>query len=234
MAVIVDCNADAKIFSALKKLNINCYKSASIDELYLPINTHSDMQIHFVDEKNAVVAPLLYDYYQSILPKTISLYPGKNNPEGTYPFDCAYNVAKVGKRLVGNLSYTDPVIIDFYKNLGYDLINTKQGYTKCNLCIVDDNSVITEDEGLRKTLTDAGVSVLKVPVGAVGLKGFPYGFIGGCSGFLDKKQLAFFGDILSTEYGMDIFDFVKSRNVDIICLSQTKPEDYGSLLYFEE
>ena len=234
MGVIVDRCASDEVFESLKKLNIRYIKSADLSNLYKPVNTHPDMQIHFIDEKTAVSAPSVFEYYKARLPLSIKLYKGANDPGSTYPFDCAYNVAKLGKRIVGNFSYTDAVIKELYQQSGYEFINTKQGYTKCSLCIVDKNSVITEDQGLSETLINNGINVLKIQPGEVGLNNFEYGFIGGASGEISPRKLAFFGDISKTVYSDKVISFIKDRDVDIIYLSQTKLHDYGSLLYFED
>ncbi|MBR5155527.1 MAG: hypothetical protein IKW62_03455 [Clostridia bacterium] len=232
MAVILDKSADAKIFETLKYLNIDCYKSCSLDFLYSPVNTHPDMQIHFTDSTTAVVAPSAYNHYASTLPPNINLIKGSSDPHCTYPGDCAYNVAKLGKKIIGNLRYTDPKIKEIYENQGCQFINVNQGYTKCNLCIVDENSVITEDEGLFKTLSANSIDVLKIPSGLVKLNGFANGFLGGASGFISPGKLAFCGNFKNNSIFDQIYSFVKSKLVDIICLSSTEMVDLGSILYF--
>lgn len=234
MAVIVDKYADQEFFKALDARKIKYYKSFDLDFLYKPVNTHPDMQIHFITERIAVVAPSAYDYYRSVLPRRVILYKGEKDPDSTYPGDCAYNVAKVGKKVIGNLAYTDSVIKKMYAELGFEFINVKQGYTKCSLCIVDENSVITEDEGLCKALITQGIEVLKIPSGEVELKSFDNGFIGGASGFISNKKLAFYGDISKCSYYEIIKSFINSKNVDIIYLLQTKLKDFGSILYFDD
>ncbi len=233
MAVIVDKSASNDIFDELDKLNIEYYKSCSLDFLYKPVNTHPDMQIHFTDSTTAIVAPSAYYHYKNILPQNIKLIKGCIDPDCTYPGDCAYNVAKLGKKIIGNLRYTDTVIKEIYENQGYEFINVNQGYTKCNLCIVDENSVITEDEGLCKILTANNVNVLKIPSGLVRLNGFANGFLGGASGLISPKKLAFCGVFTDKLIFEQIYSFAKSKSVDIICLSSTEITDFGSILYFD-
>ena len=234
MAVIVDCCAGEKFFSVLDEMNIKYYKSHATDYLSSPVNTHPDMQIHFVADKIAVVAPSVFDYYKDILPDCVTLLKGKKEPGRTYPKDVAYNVAKLGKKVIGNLEFVDDVIKEIYSDLGFEFINTKQGYTKCNLCIVNEQSVITEDDGLYVLLSGMGISVLKISVGSVNLKSFDYGFIGGASGLIRKDSLAFFGDLSKVSNGEKVRDFLKDRGVEPISLSGGYLEDFGSILYFEE
>lgn len=232
MSVIIDKNADAAIFEALDKAEIKYHRSFDMKMLYSPVNTHPDMQIHFTGKKTAVAAPSAYKYYSDILPKHIRLIKGKNDPQGVYPGDCAYNVAVIGKNVVGNLKYVDENIIEYYAENNYNFINTKQGYTKCNLCITGSNSAITEDENLFKALTAAGINVLKLKAGEISLSGFDYGFIGGASGFVKENKFAFFGDISRCSYYNELKEFLKSQNTDFVTLSKIPPTDYGSILYF--
>ncbi len=234
MGVIVDCNAPEEVFSEFDKLNIKYYKSCSLDFLYYPVNTHPDMQIHLIFDDFAVVAPSVYEYYKSILPPNITLVKGDNDPKNTYPGDCAYNVAKLGNKIIGNHKYTDSKIIEIYQNLGYKFINVKQGYTKCNMCIVDENSIITEDAGLFKALIHYGVDVLLLKTHSIKLTGFDYGFIGGATGFIKNYCLGFLGDLSLHPEKKQIKDFLKEREVDIISLSSTSIFDFGSLLYLND
>ncbi len=233
MPVILDKSADNEIFQILRQLNIDYYKSCSLDFLYSPVNTHPDMQIHFTSCNTAVVAPSAYNHYAQILPDNIKLIKGSKDPDCTYPGDCAYNVAKLGKKVIGNLRYTDTKIKEIYASQGYTFINVNQGYTKCNLCVVDENSAITEDEGLYRTLSSNGIDILKISPGTVGLKGFANGFLGGASGIISHKKLAFCGNLKKNSVAEQIYSFVKSKSVDIICLSSTDLMDFGSILYFD-
>ncbi len=232
MAVIIDKLADSTFFTVLDKLNIEYYKSCSLNFLYRPVNTHPDMQIHFTDSYTAVVAPSAFQHYKNILPEYINLISGDKDPDCTYPGDCAYNVAKLGNKVIGNLRYVDTKIIEIYTAQGCEFINVNQGYTKCNLCIVDCNSAITEDEGLYRILTSNDIDVLKIPIGSVNLSGFNNGFIGGASGFISRNKLAFYGQPNNSIILNTINSFVKSKSVDIIYLSTTNLMDYGSILYF--
>ena len=234
MAVIVDRCISKNILDGLKKHNIEYIKSFDIETLYHPVNTHPDMQIHFIDETRAVAAPSTFDYYKNILPECIQLYKGSQDPGSTYPYDCAYNVAKMGKRVIGNHLYTDEVIRKLYQDMGCEFVNVKQGYTKCNMFIIDENTAITEDAGIYKTFKQYNINVLKVPVGKISLKFFKHGFIGGASGKITPEKLCFCGDITQLSYFDEINNFLSKKSVDIICLSQTKPADFGSVLYLND
>ncbi len=234
MAVIVDKHANSKIFEALANLNVTCFKSMSLDFLYKPVNTHPDMQIHFIDNYTAVCTPSVYNHYNNIFPDHINLIKGEADPGGTYPQDCAYNVVRLGKKIIGNLKYTDNKIKNLYSERGFEFINVNQGYTKCNLCVVDSNSVITEDDGLTKVLLSHGIDVLKIQVGQVELSGFKNGFIGGASGFISENCIAFCGAINQVDEYEKIKNFIEEKGLELVSLSDISLSDYGSLLFVND
>ncbi len=232
MSVVVDQRIDEEIEKSLKKMGIKYIKSCAFESLYFPVDTHPDMQIHFVDEKTAVVAPFAYEYYHNLLGENVSLIRGKTDPDSKYPGDCAYNVATIGRRVIGNLKYVDEKIKEIYLKKGFEFIDVKQGYAKCNLCIVDDNAAITEDEGLFKTLSEAGIEMLRIGTGEVKMPPFDYGFIGGASGFIAPKTLAFCGDLEKHSEVLSIKSFIERHKVKIVNLASQELHDFGSILYF--
>lgn len=232
LSVIIDKNAEKSVFSELDELGVKYYKSFDMKKLYEPVNTHPDMQIHFAGKNIAFVAPSAYEYYRSILPKNVELQKGNNDPGETYPSDCAYNIAVIGKYVICRLKSAEKNIIDYYADNGYEFIDVKQGYAKCNICIVGENSAITEDENIYHNLIKAGIDTLKIPVGEISLKNYDYGFIGGASGFISENKIAFIGNFSAADYYDELFNFIKNKGKDIIFLSSVKPSDYGSMLFF--
>ena len=109
-------------------------------------------------------------------------------------------------------------------------MQVSQGYSKCPLCIVDQNSFITEDEGIANTLKRHNINVLKISAGDVRLPGLDYGFLGGASGKISKNLLAFTGDIRQHRDYDKIYDFCAERSVELISLSNEELIDIGSII----
>ncbi|MDB8792035.1 hypothetical protein PN398_15030, partial [Romboutsia sp. 1001216sp1] len=150
--------------------------------------------------------------------------------ESKYPNNIQYNVCLFGKYAIHNFDYTDKNILKYIKENNLTMINVNQGYTKCSVCIVDENSIITSDEGIYKEVIKHNIDCLLISKGNIDLFNMNYGFIGGCSGLISHKELAFYGNIkLHPDYDK-IYDFVKSKNKEIISLSDEKLLDLGSLI----
>ena len=227
MPFIVDKTIRDSLLSSLKTIEDAVLFSYNYDIVYEPVNTHPDIQIHFVNKDTAFVPPELFTYYRNILPLYIKLYKGNKNLNGTYPYDVAYNISRIGHNVIFNPKTADPEIIRYYNDSNYTFIKVKQGYTKCNIC-TDGDVAITEDEGIYRALVEHGIRTLKIPVGTVTLKGFKNGFIGGASGNIDKKVL-FCGHMENT----DIIEFLNKNNTEVLSLDNDVLTDYGSIIYFE-
>ena len=93
MPIIVDNNMDEEIINALRRKfpQKNLIKSFPLTSISAPLNTHPDIQIHFLNSNTAVCAPECYDYYAQFSKNIDNLLCGTLVPENTYPLDVAYN-----------------------------------------------------------------------------------------------------------------------------------------------
>lgn len=229
MPIIVDNNMDEEIINALRRKfpQKNLIKSFPLTSISAPLNTHPDIQIHFLNSNTAVCAPECYDYYAQFSKNIDNLLCGTLVPENTYPLDVAYNVARVGNYVISNIRYTEPKIIEYYQSHGYTILNTKQGYAKCNLCIADRYAVITEDANIYSVLSDVlNIECLAVEKGNVLLPGYPYGFIGGASGLVEDT-LVFTGKITDNR----IIKFLEEREIDFFEAGNGQLKDFGSIIF---
>ncbi len=154
------------------------------------------------------------------------------NSEGVllYPYDSILNCVILNNNLICNVKNVSKEIIDCANNRNFNIINVRQGYTKCNICVVDENSIITEDIGIYNEMLKQGFNALLLKRHSVLLNGYPYGFIGGASGKISPDKLCFFGNIkLHPEYS-EIYKFLYNRGVEAISLSNEPVYDFGSII----
>ncbi len=229
MNFIVDCKANEEIIKNLEKLG-NVYKSSSLKNLKdLSVSTHPDLQIHKASKGTFFCAPEVFDYYKLILPQNVNLISGKSNIGRTYPLDCAYNIGRIGNYVFCNLKYADENIINYYKSKEFNFIHVNQGYTKCNMCIVNDKTFITEDLGIyKKALEIPDILPIYLKENVSSLQGFNTGFIGGASGRF-KDLLMFCGKV---EPKSELEAILNKYDIKYLELSKDKICDYGSILTF--
>ena len=146
-----------------------------------------------------------------------------------YPGDIRYNACSTGKYLIHNLKYTDEKLLKRAKELGLKLIDVKQGYTKCSIVVIDEDSVITYDEGISKVLSSKGLNVLLISPGNVKLEGYDTGFIGGASGKIED-EIVFNGNLkLHSDFDR-IEKFISSRGLKLKYFTEYELTDIGSII----
>jgi len=151
------------------------------------------------------------------------LYKGDKSKLGfRYPENIIYNAAVCGRYFIHNLKYTDGRLLEAaqdYVSRRYGCamirVNTAQGYTKCNIAIVDDSHIITEDKGIFRAVSEkTDIKVLLIAEKQVKLNGFSHGFIGGAAGRVGN-EIIFNGDITAHSDYVKIRSFIEECGLDI-------------------
>lgn len=153
-----------------------------------------------------------------------------NDIKSPYPKDVALNVCLLGNKLFCNEKAVLPEIISWAENKNIEIINTNQGYTKCNMCVLNDKAVITEDEGLSSLLKNYQTDVLKIEKGYIDLSEKHYGFIGGAGVMISENQMYFSGDISSHPNYAEISAFLSKYNIKPISNKNRKLRDFGGFI----
>ena len=147
-----------------------------------------------------------------------------------YPEDSKYNAACTGKYFIHNFDITDPALLQAAKDMGMIMINVAQGYTKCNVAIIDENSIITSDRGIATACEDyPELEVLLITPGFIRLDGFDTGFIGGASGKVGNEFI-FNGNLAKHPDFARIVDFVESHGLTPKWFPEYQLTDIGSIL----
>ncbi len=228
--VLVDYRTSEETISELKRLNIIVYKTTPVKTLYDEVNGHSDIQIHFVNNK-AICAPETFQYYKSLDLSGIDLIKGSKELKNKYPDDIGYNACSLGKYLVCRPLCTAIEILSEYHYLKKEILSARQGYAKCSICVVNDNSAITADNGMYKLLKSKDLNVLKIQEGFIELYNMK-GFIGGASGLIKDNLLAFNGNLKTHPDYENIISFCKNVGISVISLNNGNLTDIGSILRF--
>ena len=220
--MILDPRTDTEIVKNAEMLGFTVVPADFTEEIDESVAGHPDMQLVKVGDK-LIVNPASLQHYKKYMPG-VKFTAGKTVVQGKYPHYVAYNVALTAETAIHNFKYTDETV---KKQLsGYKLINVKQGYTKCSVLTLPDG-IITSDEGIIRSCRE--LDVLKIRCGEITLIGKDYGFIGGTSGYYDGK-LYFAGNVKKhTDYDK-IKKFCDSKCIEIICLSNDKLADIGSII----
>lgn len=229
-AVLVDGRINEAAVSFLENKNIRVFKTIPHPELYAAVSGHPDMVFHHLENDIFVAEPSMYDYFSKLLPN-LTILCGKTRLQSKYPLDIAYNAARVGRSVFHNFKYTDPIILEYYRSLGAKLINVKQGYSKCSICVVADNAIITSDKGIAYAAEQNGIAALLISENGILLSGLSHGFIGGCSGKLSENTIFFNGNLMKHPNAAEIIEFCRSFGVEAVYAgNEAAPEDIGTVI----
>ena len=243
--VIVDFRMREEEKRYLESLGYQIINSGYNTELYDEIAAHVD--ISYVKVGNEIiVSPDKFVELNKILECNV----GKAELKAEYPSDVPYNVCIMGKKAIHNFKYTDPILKEKLIKEGYELIDVSQGYTKCSIAVIDDNSCITSDIGIAKTLMDKGIDVLFVYEPDIHLlkrtnsneqfesrmyfeESDMQGFIGGAMVNLGE-EIVLFGDLNNLLNKDKIVKFIQSKSKKIKEFKDLDIIDYGGIVTIEK
>lgn len=216
---------------SIKKLNELGIKTLQIkpySNLPEPVNSHTDLQILHLGNNDI----FCQNEHLCIgeFDKKIKLNKIQATAGNKYPDDVRLNCAIIGNKLLCNINTIAQEILEYAEINNMIVINVKQGYTKCSICIVNENAIITDDESIFTAAGNFFNDTLFISKGSIGLKGYGYGFIGGCCGKIDKNKIAFNGAIESHKDYKKIIDFLSRNSVECIELNNNPLYDIGGII----
>lgn len=229
--VLISETAGGEIIKSIENRGIEPVIVHSCADIAKPVSSHPDMLFHHLGGSKML-------YYKNadkgVIKKLaelgFDLIPANLNLKADYPYDIALNSVRVGGNLFCLRKYTDKVLLDYCENEKIHIINVRQGYSKCSVCVVDEKSIITADKSIAKGAQECGIDVLIVDHGFISLEGYTEGFIGGCCGKTDKNKIMFVGDLRKHKNFALIKSFLDKRKIGIDCLGYGNLNDVGSII----
>lgn len=198
------------------------------------LSGHADLSAVHICENNIVLSEYLQECEVSNKVSELGYHtkfvadPADNN----YPHDAQLNFCIVNDKLIYNSKTAAESIVGGLE------VNTRipvnQGYTKCSVCVVDEQSIITADKMIAQAAELSGMNVLLINEPFVALDGFEYGFIGGASFKISADEIAFTGQITDSDIRNKIEAFLHSRKIKPIYLTDNKIFDIGSAIPLTE
>lgn len=225
---LVDYRINLVEKSNLEKLGCTVLACPPYKKLYEAVCGHPDMLIHIINNNNILVHKDMPIHFVELLESlNFNVLKSHLSISTKYPYDITLNALNLSNLFMHYLKYTDKILLDKVKNK--NLINVKQGYTKCSTAIVSEKAIMTSDNGIATSLKSNNIDVLLLPPGDIELPGLDYGFIGGCCGKIDDSTLAFYGDLSYYAYGKEVLSFLKKHNVKPVYLRNGNLIDRGSI-----
>lgn len=218
---------------SLNKYGVEVIKIRTANTVDSRISSHADLVFLSLGGDNSAIAKEA-DYLTQTSPiNGMNIIKSDILLSDKYPYDCPLNCVIIGKYMICNVDTARKDVLEYCRRNSFEILNVKQGYTKCSVVPVSENAVITDDISIYKGCKDR-LDVLFVDKGFVRLDGFEYGFIGGSAGKLGRNLLAFTGRIYDDLIRNKIENFCLLHNVQCVYLSDEKIYDVGSIIPITE
>ena len=216
--------------SPLEKLGINAVPIPGNCFVDPRLSGHGDLSVLHMGEDMLWLAPHLRgsDFADQLRAMGFSLDYPDIAQSAVYPGDAQLNVCICGKSAICSKPIVPPEIIRQLTSSGLEIINCRQGYAKCSVCIVTETAIITADRGVEDEARGVGLDVLLIVPGYIALDGFNFGFIGGSSFKISKGELAFTGSLDTHPSKNKILSFLNIHEVEAIYLTERPIFDIGS------
>lgn len=222
---------DSKTYiKALQTLNIEVLVTQRNEALEETTSYHADMLCFHQGYLDILLASEQTFLREKLCDLGFRPYITNKTIKSPYPEDALLNGARVGQYLVCNPKTISGIIMSDVLMKGLELVSVRQGYTKCSICIISESAIITEDTGIQKECQKKGIDTLLISKGSVKLKNHAYGFLGGCTGLIDRSKLAVCGNIKNHKDYLVIGRFLTKHHVEPICLTDGELVDIGGIL----
>lgn len=221
----------ATVRKALQQRDIQVLQVPPSHALAAPVAAHADMLL--LPVRSGILfcgSRAVESWVAKLVPSVIRTYVRIQSP---YPSECGLNVACVGKWIFANPKCLDTRMLAYLQTIGV-LVAVRQGYTKCNVAVVTEHAIMTEDSGIAKAAAHVGLDVLQLEPGAVRLPGYPYGFLGGACGKLSASELAFTGSLDKHPQAEQIRLFLQRHGVRPVELCAGALLDIGGIVPLQE
>lgn len=196
------------------------------------ISSHPDLVISIIDDTIIIDENAHINIYKQLDVLGLPYVVGNSRLAAVYPQDIAYNAVMTKDFLIHNLDYTNSLLFMHSKNTLKKLIRVKQGYTKCSTVVVDDDTIITSDQGIYNA-AKAFMNILLIHPGHVFLEGYDFGFLGGASASFEDT-VVFHGDLSKHPDYLKIVSFIEAAHKKLHYFKEFPLTDIGSILIFKQ
>ena len=194
-------------------------------------SSHPDLVLSIIDDTLIIDENAHINLYKQLDSLGIPYVVGNSKLSAAYPQDIAYNAVITRDYFIHNLKYSDPLLAMHSIHTNKKLIQVKQGYTKCSTVVVNDDSVITADQGIYKEVK-ASMNALLIQSGNVLLGEDNNGFLGGASASFEDR-IVFHGDLSQHLDFFRIEEFIEKSNKSLLYFKEFPLTDIGSVLIYE-
>ncbi|MDR1761200.1 MAG: hypothetical protein LBR55_01995 [Bacteroidales bacterium] len=200
---------------------------------YEAISCHPDVFL-FQHNNKFIIAPNTPQEYKDLFRSHgVAYSEGATLVDESLQHSVAYNCVATPELLFHKNHMTDPEII---RHCGLDekggstFIHVPQAYTRCSMIALSNRAVITSDKGIAQVLERRNFDVCYIDPHEIALPPYPYGFIGGCMGIVNK-HIYITGSLDYCSDGEKLRQFVKKHMYTLVELYDGALYDGGGIFF---
>lgn len=221
--------------TALAELGIKVICIANNDGIAAPVRAHADMSAYYCGNGELIISKNIFDSCNAVMfPAGTAPRCSADGQSEKYPLDIGLNACEVGNVVFCSVENTDKAILEYAEKSGKKLINVRQGYTKCSVCVLDEKHIITADKSIAVAAQCEGIEALLIEAGFFELPGYDYGFIGGSCFKCSADTIAFTGSLDGHPDKAYILEFINKLGLKVVYLTNGRCFDVGSILPLSE
>lgn len=225
MSFLIDHRIHPHALKALEKLDaVIPFFTRGIT--YPALSGHPDVFCCAIPEYLVVSAAVPDSVCRALNASGVAMVQTAGIPGDRYPASAVMNAVVTEQFLVHRTDITDLTLKQCCHSK--EFIHVNQGYTRCNLVVLDEKLWITSDEGIARTLLSKGLKTVYADPSPVMLEGFPHGFLGGCCGVFQGKLLVN-GSLGFLKEGKLLRNEVEACGYEIFELHQGPLQDVGGI-----
>lgn len=234
---LIGLDAPSEIADSLLSLGFSVLRLPPDARLAPPVRTHADMLMLPIGKRVFTTAGYLSvakDIFATLEDYGYEVIACECELRSEYPYDVALDALVLRNAILCRTDVLPREVSLTAREMGYSLINSKQGYAKCSAVALNGGAIVTADKNIAALAASLGAHVLSIGAypEAITLDGYDCGFIGGASGVFEDT-VYFTGDLSRHPDGTRIADFCRLHGKRAYSLSQAPLCDVGGVFFFQ-
>lgn len=229
MLIIIDSRLPEEAIDSLSSIG-EVFKLQSDNIVYNSIQGHPDIFLLQMEELVIMAPNAPFELKEVFKKHRITFLKGKDKLGAKFPKTAFYNAVATKKYLIHKKGLTDSCIL--HENHKKQFIDVSQAYTRCNLLHLKNNTFITSDHGIEKSLKQNGINVHYFESDDVKLEGQDHGFIAGAMGVF-QDSVFIIGSLSQYKEGEKLKMLIESNNMKIVELYNGPLIDGGGIFFLE-
>ena len=228
-------SAYPEIADALTEMGIKPICLPDNNGIASPVRSHADMSAYYCGNGKLILSKNIAGKCSAdMFPHGTDIIVSASGQSENYPLDIGLNACEIDDYIFCKKDSIDDEVLAHAINYNKKIINTRQGYSKCSVCILDNKHIITSDSSIASSAGLIDIDVLLITPGFFALPGYNYGFIGGSCFKTNNNTIVFTGKLSGHTDEKRIMQYIENLGLNTVFLTNERCFDIGSVIPLTE